>query len=80
MPWRAANDGTPPTWSECSWVTTIGVERVRLDADAGQARRGVANAEPAVDHDARGAGFDNESVALAAAADRREAHYAFRIT
>src|SRR5512137_1464622 len=25
MPWRAANAGTPPTWSECSWVTRIAV-------------------------------------------------------
>ncbi len=57
-----------------------GIERIGFDADAGQARGGIAHAEPAVDHDARGAGFDNESVALAAAADRREAHYAFRIT
>src|SRR5450432_258168 len=23
MPWREANAGTPPTWSECSWVTTM---------------------------------------------------------
>jgi len=57
-----------------------GIERVGRNANAGQPCRGVAHAEPAVDHDARGAGFDNESVALAAAADRRKAHYVFRIT
>ena len=64
----------------CSCVTTIGVEGLGRDADAGEARRGVAHAESAVDHDARGPRFDDEAVALAAAADRREAHYDLRVT
>ena len=57
-----------------------GVEGFGRNADARQARRGVAHAESAVDHDAGGPRFDDEAVALAAAADRREAHYDFRVT
>ena len=44
------------------------------DADACEARGRVTNAKTAVDQNARRAGFDNEPVAFAAAADRREAH------
>ena len=50
------------------------VERRRLEAEARQPRRGVAHAEPAVDHDPGASGLDDEAVALAAAADRGEAH------
>ena len=74
MSWRAANAGTPPTWSECSCVTKIAPIDSRRDADAREPRRGVADAEAAIDHDARGARLDDEAVAFAAAADRREAH------
>ena len=46
----------------------------RHEPEAREARRGVANAEAAVDQDARAAGFDDEAVALAAAAEGGEAH------
>ena len=74
MPWRAANAGTPPTWSECSCVTRIAASDAGLEPEPGEARRGVADAEAAIDQHARAARLDDEAVALAAAAQRREAH------
>ena len=55
-------------------MTRIARERFRRDAEAREARDGIANAEAAIDQDAGGAGFDDEAVAFAAAAERREAH------
>jgi len=49
-------------------------KRFRRDADSREAPGGIAHPESAVDQDARRAGFDHEPVALAAAADRCEAH------
>jgi hypothetical protein len=56
------------------------VDVARREAEAAEARRGVAHAEAAVDHDARGARLDDEPVAFAAAPQRREAHQPSRIT
>src|SRR5207237_5913115 len=51
-----------------------GGKRLGLDADPREPRGRIANAETAVDQNASGTSFDNEPVAFAAAADRREAH------
>ena len=50
------------------------VEVVGDEADPREPRRRVLYAKAAVDEHARAAGFDDEPVALAAAAERREAH------
>jgi hypothetical protein len=56
----AANAATPPTWSR--------------EAEAREARSGVAHAEAAVDHQPRKSRLDDETIAFAAAPQRREAH------
>src|SRR6185312_2284862 len=55
-----------------------GRERRRFDPEAKQARGRIANAETAIDQDARVADFDDETVAFAAASERGEAHVSAR--
>ena len=50
------------------------VEVLGRQAEAREAEHGVAHAEAAVDHHPRAIRFDDEAVALAAGADRGEAH------
>src|SRR5712691_3318817 len=47
----------------------------RLEACTGETRHGFAERKAAVEHEARAAGLDDERVALAAAAERSEAHH-----
>ncbi len=49
-------------------------ERRGRESEPGEASRRAANAEPAIDQDARAARFDDEAVAFAAAAQGGEAH------
>ena len=49
-------------------------QRRRREPEPPEARRGVADAEAAIDQHARAARLDDEAVALAAAAQGREAH------
>jgi hypothetical protein len=75
MSYLPANAGTPARVI----VVLVGDEdrrqRLGRDAQAREARDGVAHPEAAIDEDAGGAGFDEKAVAFAAAADRSEAHY-----
>ena len=50
-------------------------QRLGRDAQAREARDGVAHSETAIDEDAGVSGFDEKAVAFAAAADGSEAHY-----
>ena len=56
-------------WSACSCVTRIALIDSGATPSRAQPRDGVADAEPAIDQDARVPDFDDERVAFAATAE-----------